>query len=359
MNGNGIDMSNASLKRGDWVEVLPPAAILATLDASGRCDGLLFMPEMVPLCGRRFRVERRTERVCDTVTYRGSRRLADAVVLDDLRCDGSGHDGCQADCRFAWKEAWLRRVEPAAPASAAYPAEDARRLLERASAQTRRSVATPEGPQTRWRCQTTELLAATTPIEGLNLRSLLHEYRCGNVRLGYFLRVLARALLWEPMRKRTLLTSTGLLRGAASDPKQAFAPPAPLDLRPGEWVRVKSRAEIAATLAPDGHNRGLSFDREMLRFCGGRYRVRHRVTRLIDEGNGRMLRIGGDCIALEKVACAGECSARRLFCPRAVRPFWRECWLERIEALPLPKTHGAGVLEGEPVLSAKRGSMTA
>ena len=33
------------------------------------------------------------------------------VYLEDLRCDGSGHDGCQAGCKIYWKEAWLRRVE--------------------------------------------------------------------------------------------------------------------------------------------------------------------------------------------------------------------------------------------------------
>ena len=41
-----------------------------------------------------------------------SRRLRDAVLLEDLRCDGSGHGGCQAGCRIYWKESWLRRVQP-------------------------------------------------------------------------------------------------------------------------------------------------------------------------------------------------------------------------------------------------------
>ena len=32
------------------------------------------------------------------------------MLLEDLRCDGSAHDGCQAECRVFWKEAWLKRV---------------------------------------------------------------------------------------------------------------------------------------------------------------------------------------------------------------------------------------------------------
>ena len=37
--------------------------------------------------------------------------MRDTVYLEDLRCDGSGHGGCQAGCRIYWKEAWLRRVD--------------------------------------------------------------------------------------------------------------------------------------------------------------------------------------------------------------------------------------------------------
>ena len=29
--------------------------------------------------------------------------------LEDLRCDGSAHGGCQAGCLLYWKEAWLTR----------------------------------------------------------------------------------------------------------------------------------------------------------------------------------------------------------------------------------------------------------
>src|SRR5258708_7197865 len=106
-------MRHAGLRHGDVVEVKSAAEILATLDAGGALDGLPFMPEMVGYCGRRFTVDKWADNICDTIHYTGSRRLPDSVLLEDLRCDGSGHDGCQAECRLFWKEAWLRPVESA------------------------------------------------------------------------------------------------------------------------------------------------------------------------------------------------------------------------------------------------------
>jgi hypothetical protein len=85
-----------SVRRGDLVEVRGASEILATLDENGETEALPFMPEMLPLLGRRFVVSERAEKLCDTVTYTGSRRMHDAVMFDNgLRCDGSGHDGCQ------------------------------------------------------------------------------------------------------------------------------------------------------------------------------------------------------------------------------------------------------------------------
>lgn len=328
-------MSTAYLQRGDWVEVLGPREILATLDQQAAVAYLPFMPEMAAYCGRRFRVDRRTERVCDTINYSGSRRLADAVLLEDLRCNGAAHDGCQANCRLIWKESWLRRVDSPEPAKRAFPAADLEALLAQIAPHVRRPVGGNTDTDYRWTCQTTELLRASSGLHGLNLRSVLREYWTRNVMLTDFLRVLVKVMLWEPLRKLRLLTPSGLLRGSG---ESVSAEPA-LGLQPGEWVRVKSRTEIAATLSATGHNRGLSFDREMLPFCGRSFRVAQRVTRIIDERTGKALKIKADCVTLEKAACSGECSARRVFCTRGVTPFWRECWLERVP--PVPESNAA------------------
>ena len=78
-----------------------------------------------------------------------------------------------------------------------------------------------------------------------------------------------------------------------------------LGLQPGERVRVKRKEEIVATLDANNANRGMSFDGEMLRYCGQEARVLRRVERIIDEKTGRMLRFKNPCIVLDDVTCTG------------------------------------------------------
>src|SRR5690242_10139147 len=91
------------LRPGDLVEVKSPAEIFATLDGDS-IDAMPFMAEMLAHAGKRYTVSRRVDKICDTVTATGSRRMTATVYLEDLRCDGSAHDGCQAGCLIYWKE---------------------------------------------------------------------------------------------------------------------------------------------------------------------------------------------------------------------------------------------------------------
>jgi len=319
------ETSRKELCRGDLVEVLGPGQILATLDDQGALGGLPFMPEMAALCGQRFTVDRRADRVCDTVHYTGSRRLSDAVLLDDLRCNGSGHDGCQAECRFFWKEEWLRRVRPETPPAPTFPQGDLAALVERCARNTR--VPGPvNGEGLRYRCQATELPRCTQHIELWDPMGYIREYASGNVSLGHFLTVTSRAVVKEPLRKLGLIPEVHVPGTAKKG--EVFEP---LNLQVGEWVRVKSREEIARTLTPEGRNKGLWFDREMLPYCGGRYRVRQRISRFIDDRDGKMIVLKNEAITLDGVVCSGDLSLRRWFCSRAIYPYWRECWLERTQ----------------------------
>jgi hypothetical protein len=323
-------MSDDPLRRGDLVEVRSASEILATLDERGALEDLPFMPEMAAFTGRRFMVDRRAEKVCDTVNYSGSRRPRRTVLLADLRCDGSAHGGCQARCRLFWKEAWLRKVTPGSVAPG--PTDDAARraLVERASRDVQRTVEVEGRPQPRWRCQATELPRASRHLKLWDPRSYLREYTSGNVTFGDFLRVTARAVVKEPMRKLGLVPEVHL-PGTRTRPE---ADP-PLDLQPGELVQVKTKEEIAETLSPEGRHRGLWFDREMMPFCGGTFRVRERIQRFIDDRDGRMIEFKKtDCVTLENVVCSGNLSLRRWFCPRAIHPYWRECWLRRVGPPP-------------------------
>ena len=69
--------------------------------------------------------------------------------------------------------------------------------------------------------------------------------------------------------------------------KKGETPSDKLDLRPGDYVRIKSKEEIVATLDDTNRNRGLFFDGEMAAYCGRTARVQARVNRLIEESRAR------------------------------------------------------------------------
>jgi len=103
-------MWGPALRPGDVVRVRPRNEIEATLDSSGALDGLPFMAEMVEYCGRTYRVHRRVDKINDMRNKTGLRRMHDSVTLTGVRCSGSSHDGCQAECQILWKDSWLTRL---------------------------------------------------------------------------------------------------------------------------------------------------------------------------------------------------------------------------------------------------------
>src|SRR5437016_12594238 len=98
-----------NLRVGQWIEVRSAQEILATLDEDGCLDQLPFMPEMIKFCGGRYRVLKRANKIIDLVRTTGVRKMTGTVILENIRCDGSSHGGCQAGCHLLWKEAWLRK----------------------------------------------------------------------------------------------------------------------------------------------------------------------------------------------------------------------------------------------------------
>jgi len=312
------------VQRGDLVRLRSPAEILATLDRDGCTDGLPFMPEMLTFFGRPMRVEARTERVCDTLTWSGVRRLENTVVLDDLRCSGSAHDGCRAACRLFWREDWLAPTDDELAGPDDLRSDPAFLRLEELTHQatTRRD----DGPERVFRCQATELLRASTPIRWWSPASLLREVSCGNVGLRRFVRVMAGAVT-DQLRKRVLRRSD-----VSDEPSAGEQPPAGArGLRIGDRVRVRSRAEIASTLDARSKLRGMRFDfPEMAPYCGKEASVLARVDRFIDENSGRMVELRSDAYVLGGCTCSGHHAPKRWFCPRAIYPWWREAWLEQI-----------------------------
>jgi hypothetical protein len=102
-----------------------------------------------------------------------------------------------------------------------------------------------------------------------------------------------------------------------------------LNLERGELVEVRSQEEICGTNTTENRNRGMLYGPEMAEYSGRRFKVDRRVERLIDERTGKMLAMRHPCIVLEGVVCASDYSERRLFCPLAIQPYFREIWLRR------------------------------
>ena len=313
-----------SLRAGQWVEVKSAEEIYATLDERGTLENLPFMPEMLQYCGHRFQVYKSAHKTCDTIKTYTARRMRNTVHLAGLRCDGSGHDGCQAGCLMFWKEAWLTpvpglhaRVATAAPAASARRAACDAEILQR---ETRSG----EG----YRCQSTELLKASAPLPWWDPRPYVRDLWAGNVGLWEFIRYVAIAAYNTVMRLHWRGRPYPSVRGTA----KGTTPSEPLDLREGEYVRVRSQQEIMATLDDNRKNRGLTFDVEMVPYCGRTFRVLRKVEKMVDERTGRMIRPPSACLILEGVTCSGCLSHKRLFCPRAVYPFWHEIWLRRVES---------------------------
>jgi hypothetical protein len=334
-----------NLRTGDLVEVRSEAEILATLDETGSLDGLPFMPEMLAYCGRQVRVYKRADKTCDTIEKTGGRRMTNTVHLADLRCDGQAHGGCQAACLLFWKETWLKRVPDASAARRAGEVSveppraatcDRGRLSKATCVAESISMVEP-----LYRCQATELRRASSPLEWWDLRQYVRDVRCGNVGFGDVLRALGFRLFTQLLRVRGYRLYVGAYdafqrwTGGTPFPFKGGSltktPRATLGLVEGDLVRVKSHDEILATVDTAGRNRGLLFDVEMVPYCGGTYRVRGRVERLIDEKTGRMRKLSNDCIILDGVYCRSRFSDRRLFCPRSIFSYWREIWLTRAD----------------------------
>jgi hypothetical protein len=334
-------MQELGLKVGELVEVRGKAEILATLDERGELDGLPFMPEMVAFCGRRLTVDKLAVKLCDTIGWSGMYRMPAAVHLRGARCDGGGHGGCQAGCLIYWKEAWLKRVDPDDPAPVPDPAAPAAAPDPVPGPGAARDVlaAAARPDPGRFACQATELLrAAPQRIPAWDPRQYLLDVRSGNAGALATLRSVCVGVFNEYQdASRRVLPARLRIRGGRRYPfiegRLRRTPTQSLDLRPGELVRVRSRQEIEATLDVRNRNRGMTFDAEMLRYCGRQARVLRRVERIIDEGSGRMLELPNPCIVLEDVTCT---AAFHRQCPRAIYPYWREIWLERVAQAVAP-----------------------
>jgi hypothetical protein len=341
MSGDVSASRKLGLKVGDWVVVRPGEEILATLDANARFEELPFMPQMLPRCGKKFRVRKRAHKLCDSVNSTGGRELNDAVYLDDTRCDGKTYGGCELRCTIIWKEAWLRRADANEPECPSAPL-DRLDILVRAG--TRRTSPSQTSSEPLYVCQATQLPAATKLLPWWKPNQYVEDYRSGNVALSDIVARLAFLLYAELVNSgigfgsalRWIYNTIQSARGGEPYPvRPGYLPvggPTPfvnLGLKEGELVRVKSGDEILATVDERLVNRGMGFHPEMMAYCGKTFRISQRLHRIIDEKTGQLRELKNSCLVLEGADCKGSCT-RPLNCPRQCPPYWREVWLERV-----------------------------
>jgi hypothetical protein len=351
------------LRVGDWVEVRSKEEILKTLDAQGTLDGMIFMPEMFQYCGQKFQVYKRAHKTCDYSTpypYR-TRRLEDTVHLN-TRCDGHAHDNCEAGCLLYWKTQWLKTAGDGMERPFATTADRARGNGARPAPEARCSetfvfakakIPGPDGGLPTYVCQATHVQGASKPLAWWDVRQYFEDYSSGNVGLErlfsgfvyscyYHLSQagigLGPATRWFYNTFHSLWGGTLFPRTPGRIPEGEPTPSKTLNLVPGELVRVKSHEEILKTVDSRNRNRGMYWDAELVPYCGGTYRVAGRVNRLIDEKSAKMVEMKNACVILDGVVCQARYSPCRMLCPKSMYPYWREIWLERVEA----KDHGAG-----------------
>jgi hypothetical protein len=308
---------------GDMVRIRPIEEIAKTLDANGCLDGMPFMPEMTRFCGTTGTVFRCVDKVYDYGGKKDLRRIKETVLLAGLRCDGSGHDGCQTGCYLLWKTDWLERAQSPAwhvPNNLqevnVVPHELANVKLGRTYFQS------SDAPVRKYVCQYTEIVNASTKMRNWDLRQDVRPFIAGNMTLRAFG---IATLTW-------LFNAVQGVRGGIGYPlmktgSSTIPQPVNLGLQPGEAVRVAAPDKIFATLNKTSKNLGLWFDREMLKHCGHRYVVLRRVDKIIDDASRQMIQMKTPCIVLDALDASGE---HLRFCAQHDYPFWREAWLERM-----------------------------
>jgi hypothetical protein len=122
--GQPTPRRDLSLRPGDLVRVKSYQEILATLDVRLSNRGLAFDAELVPFCGKVFRVSTCVERFVDEKTGQLRRMKTPAVILEGVSCKAlySGQRMfCPRSIHCWWREIWLERASidacPRAPRS--------------------------------------------------------------------------------------------------------------------------------------------------------------------------------------------------------------------------------------------------
>jgi len=106
---------NLGLQVDELVRVKDSEAILNTVDELLFNRGMSFHPEMMPYCGKTFRVKDRVRKIINEKTGQLVQLKNSCLVLDGADCHGcyTRPLNCPRACPPYWREIWLERVDTA------------------------------------------------------------------------------------------------------------------------------------------------------------------------------------------------------------------------------------------------------
>ncbi|HZW54372.1 MAG TPA: hypothetical protein VFF00_10065 [Candidatus Elarobacter sp.] len=104
---SSAELAEPALEPVGFARVKAVAEILATLDAGGRRDGIMFSPAMTRYAGGRFAIHKRVEPVATT---RWRRVGGEWYILTGVKCRGESltvEGPCHRGCGLLWHRDWL------------------------------------------------------------------------------------------------------------------------------------------------------------------------------------------------------------------------------------------------------------
>ncbi len=125
--------SSASLniQPGELVQVRSKEEIMQTINENQQNRGLWFDVEMLPFCGKTFRVLRRVEKIINDKTGSMIQMPNDCFILEGVACSGCLSRErlfCPRSIYPYWREIWLKRVDDGVIKDIDYSPESAKGL---------------------------------------------------------------------------------------------------------------------------------------------------------------------------------------------------------------------------------------
>ena len=112
--GQPTPAATLNLQPGELVRVKPHQEILKSVDEGNRNRGMYWDAELVPYCGKTYRVLRRVNQIIDEKTGKMVTMKTPCIVLDMVVCQAR-YSPCRMLCPKSmypyWREIWLERVE--------------------------------------------------------------------------------------------------------------------------------------------------------------------------------------------------------------------------------------------------------